>query len=141
MQTAKDDGLYLEFVLTPTSAEMVTFLGTGQVDAGLMPYTSFIALHDKGAPVYRTRAGRIGVAIFRVNALIMTLGVSVITLGVLTVQAQQQFTALVPGFVVALGSDRFARYIPYDLLVWAPVGAGMPAFMAGLLVRWKIIRR
>ena len=34
----------------------------------------------------------IGIAIFRVNALIMTLGVSVITLGVLTVEAQKQFT-------------------------------------------------
>jgi len=51
LQTAKDDGVYLDFVLTPTSAEMVTFLGTGQVDAALIPYTSFIALHDKSAPV------------------------------------------------------------------------------------------
>jgi NitT/TauT family transport system substrate-binding protein len=51
LQTAKDDGVYLDFVLTPTSAEMVTFLGAGQVDAALIPYTSFIALHDKGAPV------------------------------------------------------------------------------------------
>src|SRR5205823_652925 len=49
----------------------------------------------------------IGVAVFRVNALIMTLGVSVITLGVLTVQAQNQFTSLVPNFVVTLGSGRF----------------------------------
>src|SRR5260221_580802 len=30
---------------------MVTFLGMGQVDIGLMPYTSFMALYDKGAPV------------------------------------------------------------------------------------------
>src|SRR5215471_6330538 len=59
LQTAKDDGLYLDFVLTPTSAEMVTFLGTGQVDAGLMPYTSFIALHDKGAPVTIVAGGGI----------------------------------------------------------------------------------
>ena len=29
----------------------MTFLGTGQVDVGLMPYTSFIALYDAGAPV------------------------------------------------------------------------------------------
>jgi len=65
----------------------------------------------------------IGVAVFRVNALIMTLGVSTITLGLLTVQAQKQFTALVPNFVVALGSKRFLTYIPYDLLVWAPVAA------------------
>jgi ribose transport system permease protein len=65
----------------------------------------------------------IGIAIFRVNALIMTLGVSVITLGVLTVEAQKQFTALVPNFVVTLGSQRFLTYIPYDLLVWAPIAA------------------
>jgi ribose transport system permease protein len=65
----------------------------------------------------------IGIAIFRVNALIMTLGISVITLGLLTVQAQKQFTALVPGFVATIGSDRFLTYIPYDLLVWAPISA------------------
>ena len=65
----------------------------------------------------------IGIAIFRVNALIMTLGVSVITLGLLTVEAQQQFTALVPNFVATLGSQRFLTYIPYDLLVWAPISA------------------
>jgi ribose transport system permease protein len=65
----------------------------------------------------------IGIALFRVNALIMTLGVATITLGLLTVQAQKQFTALVPHFVVTLGSGRFLTYVPYDLLVWAPVAA------------------
>jgi ribose transport system permease protein len=65
----------------------------------------------------------IGIAIFRVNALIMTLGISTITIGLLTVQAQSQFTALVPSFVVKLGSQRFLTYIPYDLLVWAPIAA------------------
>jgi ribose transport system permease protein len=65
----------------------------------------------------------IGVAVFRVNALIMTLGVSAITLGLLTVQAQKQFTSLVPNFVATLGSQRFLTYVPYDLLVWAPIAA------------------
>jgi ribose transport system permease protein len=65
----------------------------------------------------------IGVALFRVNALIMTLGISTITLGLLTVQAQKQFTSLVPDFVVTLGSKRFLTYIPYDLLVWVPIAA------------------
>jgi ribose transport system permease protein len=65
----------------------------------------------------------IGIAIFRVNALIMTLGVSTITLGVLTVEAQKQFTSLVPHVVVTLGSQRFLTYVPYDLLVWAPIAA------------------
>jgi NitT/TauT family transport system substrate-binding protein len=51
LQTAKEDGVELQFVNTPTFAEQVTFLGIGQVDVGLMPYTSFIALFDAGAPV------------------------------------------------------------------------------------------
>ena len=58
-QMAKDDGVILDFVLTPTSAELVTFLGAGQVDAGLMPYTSFLALYDKGAPVKIVAGGGI----------------------------------------------------------------------------------
>ena len=65
----------------------------------------------------------IGVALFRVNALIMTLGVSVITIGLLTIYSQKRFTALVPDFVVTLGSQRFATYVPYDLLVWLPIAA------------------
>jgi ribose transport system permease protein len=65
----------------------------------------------------------IGIAVFRVNALIMTLGVSTITIGILTVEAQKQFTSLVPHFVVQLGSQRFLTYVPYDLLVWVPIAA------------------
>ena len=59
LQTAQDDGLILDFVSTPTFADQVTFLGAGQVDAGLMPYTSFIALHDAGAPVKIVAGGGI----------------------------------------------------------------------------------
>ncbi len=59
LQTAKDDGLTLDFVNARTFAEMVTFLGTGQVDAGLVPYTSFIALFDAGAPVTIVAGGGI----------------------------------------------------------------------------------
>jgi ribose transport system permease protein len=65
----------------------------------------------------------IGVALFRVNALIMTLGVSVITLGLLTIYSQKRFVSLVPDFVATLGSQRFLTYIPYDLLVWLPIAA------------------
>lgn len=59
LQTAKEDGLTLEFVNTPTFAEQVTFLGIGQVDVGLMPYTSFMALYDAGAPVKIVAGGGI----------------------------------------------------------------------------------
>ena len=65
----------------------------------------------------------IGVAIFRVNPLIMTLGISTITLGALTIYSQKRFVSLVPDFVVTLGSGRFLGYMPYNLLVWAPVAA------------------
>jgi NitT/TauT family transport system substrate-binding protein len=59
LQTAQDDGVELQFVNTPTFAEQVTFLGIGQVDVGLMPYTSFMALFDAGAPVKVVAGGGI----------------------------------------------------------------------------------
>jgi NitT/TauT family transport system substrate-binding protein len=59
LQTAQDDGVELQFVNTPTFAEQVTFLGIGQVDVGLMPYTSFVALYDAGAPVKIVAGGGI----------------------------------------------------------------------------------
>jgi NitT/TauT family transport system substrate-binding protein len=59
LQTAKDDGVMLDFVITPTFAEQVTFLGSGQVDAGLIPYASFVTLFDAGAPVKIVAGGGI----------------------------------------------------------------------------------
>jgi NitT/TauT family transport system substrate-binding protein len=59
LQTAQKDGLILDFIPSPTFAEQVTFLGAGQVDAGLMPYTSFVALYDAGAPVKVVAGGGI----------------------------------------------------------------------------------
>ena len=50
-QYALEDGVRLEFANAPTFAEHVTFLGIGAVDISIVPYTSFIALHDAGAPV------------------------------------------------------------------------------------------
>ena len=50
-QLAREDGVVLEFVNAPTFAEHVTFLGTGQVDVSIVPYTNFIGLYDAGAPV------------------------------------------------------------------------------------------
>jgi NitT/TauT family transport system substrate-binding protein len=48
---AAADGVTIEFVETPNFADMVTFIGMGQVDVSMMPYTSFMALYDAGAPV------------------------------------------------------------------------------------------
>jgi ribose transport system permease protein len=109
-------GVDLSVATTATAAAfMVSRFGThGSVEAIL------IAL---GVGLAIGLVNGIGIALFRVNALIMTLGISTITLGLLTIQAQKQFTALVPDFVVTLGSQRFVTYIPYDLLVWAPIAA------------------
>ncbi|MDQ8726281.1 ABC transporter substrate-binding protein [Bradyrhizobium sp. LHD-71] len=59
MQFSKEDGVELQFINTPTFAEQVTFLGIGQVDVGLMPYTSFMALFNAGAPVKIVAGGGI----------------------------------------------------------------------------------
>src|SRR3954467_15090967 len=50
-QHAGEDGLALQFVNSPSFAEQLTFLGTGQVDVSVLPYTNFMALYDAGAPV------------------------------------------------------------------------------------------
>ena len=48
---AQADGATLEFVVTPTNADIVTLFGAGQVDMSMIPYTQFMTLHDAGAPV------------------------------------------------------------------------------------------
>jgi NitT/TauT family transport system substrate-binding protein len=63
-QLARDDGLTLEFVNTPSFADQVNFLGTGQVDVSMLPYTNFMALYDAGAPVKIVAGGGVeGVSI------------------------------------------------------------------------------
>ena len=47
----EDEGLRLEFVNTPTIADITTIFGSGQVDISSIPYTNFYTLVDKGAPV------------------------------------------------------------------------------------------
>lgn len=48
---AEKYGLHLEFVNSPTTADVVTIFGSGQVDMSSIPYTNFFTLVDKGAPV------------------------------------------------------------------------------------------
>ncbi|MEU0970992.1 ABC transporter substrate-binding protein [Streptomyces sp. NPDC005917] len=48
---AKADGTSLNFVVTPTNADIVTLFGAGQVDVSVLPYTQFMTLRDAGAPV------------------------------------------------------------------------------------------
>jgi ribose transport system permease protein len=66
----------------------------------------------------------VGIGIFGVQPLIMTLGTSVIVTGALTVYTQKYFTGapIVPGAVHQLGAGTFGSYVPVSLLVvWIPL--------------------
>lgn len=67
----------------------------------------------------------IGVAIFRVQPLVMTLGTGLMTEGALVVYSQKIIAHLphVPHFIVVLGSGKFLGVVPVDLLVWVPISA------------------
>jgi NitT/TauT family transport system substrate-binding protein len=48
---AAKDGVTLNFVNTPTNADIAALFGAGVVDVSVVPYTNFMTLYDAGAPV------------------------------------------------------------------------------------------
>jgi ribose transport system permease protein len=71
-------------------------------------------------------ANGIGVAVFRVNPLIMTLAMSGIVLGLFTTWSQTilQGSTRVHSFIRLIGGNSFlGNSIPYSVLVWAAVAA------------------
>jgi ribose transport system permease protein len=68
-------------------------------------------------------ANGIGVGIFQVNPLIMTLGTSSVTFGLLSIYAGKAFEKVVPDLVSTLGSDRFFDYLPANLILWVVLAA------------------
>ena len=109
-------GVDLSIATTATAGAFLTArLGTHGTAASIA-----LAL---GAGLLIGLVNGVGVSLFRVNPLIMTLGVSGVTLGLLTILSQKGFVALVPDLVNTLGSNRFLEYVPYNLLVWAPIAA------------------
>jgi ribose transport system permease protein len=71
-------------------------------------------------------ANGVGVGVFRVNPLIMTLGMASIVSGYLTVSAQSFVTGvpLVPDFVRELAvGNLIGQAIPKSILLWGPVAA------------------
>jgi ribose transport system permease protein len=68
-------------------------------------------------------ANGIGVGIFKVNPLIMTLGTSSVTFGLLSIYAGKSFEKVVPDLVSSLGSDRFFDYLPANLILWVVLAA------------------
>jgi ribose transport system permease protein len=67
----------------------------------------------------------VGVAVLRVQPLVMTLGTGLMTQGVIIVYSQKILASrsVVPDFIHVLGSGRIADLIPIDLFVWAPIAA------------------
>jgi NitT/TauT family transport system substrate-binding protein len=51
INSTQDEGVDLKLITTPTFADEITMIGSGQIDAGVMPFTTFIALVDAGVPV------------------------------------------------------------------------------------------
>jgi NitT/TauT family transport system substrate-binding protein len=51
IHSVQDEGVDLQLITTPTFADEITMIGAGQIDAGVMPYTTFLALVDAGVPV------------------------------------------------------------------------------------------
>jgi ribose transport system permease protein len=68
-------------------------------------------------------ANGVGVGIFHVNPLIMTLGTSSVTFGLLSIYAGRPFEKVVPNLVSTLGSDRFFDYLPANLIFWSILAA------------------
>jgi ribose transport system permease protein len=67
----------------------------------------------------------VGVGVFRVHPLIMTLGMSLVVLGLANAWQLQtvQSSTGVPAVLRSLGSDRFLEVLPYSLLVFVPLAA------------------
>jgi ribose transport system permease protein len=65
----------------------------------------------------------IGIAILRVQPLVMTLGTGLMTEGMLVVYSQKKMAEAprVPQFIEDLGAGKFLGGIPNDLIVWGPI--------------------
>jgi ribose transport system permease protein len=65
----------------------------------------------------------IGVALLRVQPLVMTLGTGLMTEGMLVVYSQKKMADAprVPQFIEDLGAGKFLGGIPKDLMVWVPI--------------------
>ncbi len=67
----------------------------------------------------------IGIAMLRVQPLVMTLGTGLMTQGVVIVYSQKILAtrSVVPDFIHFLGSGKLGGIIPVDLCLWAPIAA------------------
>jgi ribose transport system permease protein len=75
----------------------------------------------------------IGIALLRVQPLVMTLGAGLMTEGMLVVYSQKMLADAprVPTFIESLGAGKVLGTIPDDLLLWAPI-----ALVVVYILRW-----
>jgi len=69
----------------------------------------------------------IGVAVLRVQPLVMTLGTGLMSLGIMVVYSQTMLASAprVPPVIVLLGSGKIGGILPIDLFLWVPLAALM----------------
>ena len=67
----------------------------------------------------------IGVAVLRVQPLVMTLGTGLMSLGIMVVYSQTMMASAprVPPVIVLLGSGKIGGILPIDLFLWVPLAA------------------
>lgn len=67
----------------------------------------------------------VGIAVLRVQPLVMTLGTGLMTQGIIIVYSQRILStrSVVPDFIHTLGAGRIGGLLPYDLFLWAPIAA------------------
>src|SRR5215471_19110972 len=83
---------------------------------------SVASVATASAYIMATHSG-LGVALLRVQPLVMTLGTGLMTEGMLVVYSQKKMAAAprVPQFIEDLGAGKFLGGIPNDLIVWVPI--------------------
>jgi ribose transport system permease protein len=69
----------------------------------------------------------VGIAVLRVQPLVMTLGTGLMTQGIIIVYSQRILAtrSVVPDFIHTLGSERLGGFLPVDLFLWVPIAAAM----------------
>jgi ribose transport system permease protein len=75
----------------------------------------------------------VGIALLRVQPLVMTLGTGLMTEGMLVVYSQKMMADAprVPQFIEALGSGKFLGGVPNDLMLWAPIALVVISILRG----------
>ena len=101
-------------VATASAYLMATHSGLGVVPA---------ILYGLGVGFVVGLINGIGVALLRVQPLVMTLGTGLMTEGMLVVYSQKKMAEAprVPQFIEDIGAGKFLGGIPNDLIVWVPI--------------------